>query len=67
MSGSQRVVSVQGATEVAYTTFQPAPSAAAQSASTSSSANAVKASKSRMTWGYWFVRGMFKLVIRLFM
>jgi hypothetical protein len=52
----------ENAAQVAYTAFEPV-----SPPSTQSKPNARDPAAARMTWRYWFVRAMFKLVIRIFM
>ena len=66
MSEGHPAVAVHLAPAVPYSAFEPSSPASPQQPQ-SPAANARRADVSRMTWGYWFVRGMFKLVIRLFM
>jgi hypothetical protein len=67
MSDDNHADAAQSAIQVPYAAFHSTVADSEQRPSLPPSANAHSASASRMTWGYWFVRGLFKLVIRLFM
>ena len=66
MSEAHHNDALHAATQVGYAAFDSQSPVPAQS-SPQIAPKARGASASRMTWGYWFVRGMFKIVIRLFM